>query len=237
MTTRQIIQGTIIIAIIAFIAAFSLSHINDITSPVIKAQQKEKEENALSVVLPGYTIQDKISVPLDEKDFTYWTAQKRENGMIYKAFAFITSHPGYSGDIRIMVGVNRKDEILGLSILSQTETPGLGARCTEVATTETFFGHIIGAFSDEESKSKDDEPSRPWFQKQFAGLEAGKKIDIVKKGDWQPSMQEELQKKNAVTAITGSTITTKAVRDGIQKGIENLHRAREKSANGRGNAS
>ena len=233
MTTREIIKGTIIIAIIAFIAAFSLSHINNITSPAIKAQQKEKEESALSVVLPGYTIQEKRSASIDGEDVTYWTAQKKENGQTLKAFAFITSHPGYSGDIRMMVGINSKNQILGLSILSQTETPGLGARCTEIATTETFFGHILGTSVDENKAPGTDEPARPWFQKQFKGLDAEEKIEIVKKGDWQPSMREELRKKNAVTTITGATVTTRAVRDGIKEGIENLHRARKKPENGR----
>ncbi|MFW5770086.1 MAG: FMN-binding protein, partial [Spirochaetota bacterium] len=76
-------------------------------------------------------------------------------------------------------------------------------------------------------------PSRPWFQKQFTGLSVDQQIEIVKKGDWQPSMKEQLREKNAVTTITGATITTKTVRDAIMKGIEKLHRAREKSTEGR----
>jgi len=233
MTIREIIQSTIVIAIITFIAAFALSHINDLTRPSIQEQEKEKQENALSVVFPGYRIQDKKSVSLDGEDFVYWTAKKKESGTTRNAFAFITSQPGYSGDIRVMVGVNVKDEILGLSILSQTETPGLGARCTEIASTETFFGYLFGNLFAGKEVETEKEPSRPWFQKQFTGLSADQQIEIVKKGDWQPSMREQLRKKNAITAITGATITTKTVRDAITKGIEKLHRARQKPADGR----
>lgn len=233
MTTREIIQSTILIAIITFIAAFALSHINDVTRPAIQEQEKVKQENALSVVFPGYRIQDKKNVTLNGKDFIYWTARKKEKGATRNAFAFITSQPGYSGDIRVMVGVNEKDEILGLSILSQTETPGLGARCTEIASTETFFGYLFGHLFGGKEVKTEKEPSRPWFQKQFTGLSVDQQIEIVKKGDWQPSMKEKLREKNAITAITGATITTKTVRDAITKGIEKLHRARKKSENGR----
>ncbi len=233
MTTREIIQSTILIAIIAFIAAFALSHINNVTRPAIQEQQKEKRENALSVVFPGYQIQDKQSVSLDAEDFVYWTAKKKENGTILNAFAFITSQPGYSGDIRVMVGVNEKDKILGLSILSQTETPGLGARCTEIASTETFFGYLFGDLFGSKKIKTEEKSSHPWFQKQFTGLSVDQQVEIVKKGDWQPSMREQLLEINAITAITGATITTKTVRDAIMKGIEKLHRARQKSADGR----
>ncbi|MFW5862624.1 MAG: FMN-binding protein [Spirochaetota bacterium] len=233
MTIREIIQSTILIAIIAFIAAFALSHINNLTHPAIQEQEKEKQEDALSVVFPGYRIQDKINVTLNDEDFAYWTAEKNENGTAFNAFAFIASQPGYSGDIRVMVGINEKDEILGLSILSQTETPGLGARCTEVASTETFFGYLFGDLFGSKKVKTEQEPSRPWFQKQFTGLSVDQQIEIVKKGDWQPSMKEQLREKNAVTTITGATITTKTVRDAIMKGIEKLHRAREKSTEGR----
>ncbi|HMB20317.1 MAG TPA: FMN-binding protein [Spirochaetota bacterium] len=233
MTIREIIQSTILIAIIAFIAAFALSHINDVTRPAIQEQEKEKQENALSVVFPGYQIQDKKNVSLDGKDFVYWTAKKKERGTTLNAFAFIASQPGYSGDIRVMVGVNEKDEILGLSILSQTETPGLGARCTEVASTETFFGYIFGDLFGSKKIKTEKEPSRPWFQEQFTGLSVDQQIEIVKKGDWQPSMREQLREKNAITTITGATITTKTVRDAITKGIGKLHQARNKSSDGR----
>ena len=46
--------------------------------------------------------------------------------------------------------------------------------------------------------------------------------DVVKKGDWNPNMKEELQGKNAISAITGATITTRAVRDSIEAGIKIL---------------
>ena len=44
----------------------------------------------------------------------------------------------------------------------------------------------------------------------------------IKKGDWNPDLRDELLKKNAISAITGATITTRAVRDGIETGFQLL---------------
>ncbi len=46
-----------------------------------------------------------------------------------------------------------------------------------------------------------------------------------KKGDWHKEMKDELMQHNAVTAITGATITTKAVTQSIEEGIQKLHKA------------
>ena len=42
------------------------------------------------------------------------------------AVAFETSAQGYAGPIKVIVGINRKGELLGVRVLSHTETPGLG---------------------------------------------------------------------------------------------------------------
>jgi len=56
-------------------------------------------------------------------------------------------------------------------------------------------------------------------------LNASKHIAIHKKGDWHKEMKDELIQHNAVTAITGATITTKAVTQSIEEGIQKLHKA------------
>jgi len=43
-------------------------------------------------------------------------------------------------------------------------------------------------------------------------------------------MREELLQKNSVSAITGATITTKAVKDGIEEGMARLKTALEEHA-------
>ena len=77
--------------------------------------------------------------------------------------------------------------------------------------------------------TSDGENVKPWFQQQFEGLNLKDKIRILKKGDWNPELKESFLKENAITSITGATITSKAVITSLQDGINRLHRAIEKN--------
>lgn len=218
MKAAEIIKATIIISVIGFISAFSLSFIKKITQESIIKQEQEKKLAALALVLPGYTVEQEKTVTIDNTPFTYWIATKQENGIVKKAWAFLAEKKGYGGPIQSIVGVDDSNVIVGFSILSQNETPGLGARCVEVSSNETFIDHFI-------TKNVTTKEEVSWFQEQFVGLNAGKPIIIYKKGDWHKEMKDELLQHNAVTAITGATITTKAVTQSIEEGIEKLHKA------------
>ncbi len=218
MKAADIIKATIIISVIGFISAFSLSFIKKITQEPIAKQETEKKLKALSLVLPGYTVEQEKTVTIDDSSFTYWVATKQDNRTVKKAWAFIAQQNGYAGPIQSIVGVDESLAIIGFTILSQNETPGLGARCVEVASNETFIDHFI-------TKNVTNKEEFSWFQEQFFELNAGKPIIIYKKGDWHKEMKDELLQHNAVTAITGATITTKAITQSIEEGIKKLHKA------------
>ncbi len=226
----SIIKPTIVLVIVAFLSSFVLSHVKRITTPNIIRQQKEKQERALALVLPGYKVKEEKKAIVKGEEFIYWIAEKKNEDAVEKAYAFISASPGYSGDVKAMVGVTEKGTILGMSILDQSETPGLGARCEEVATSVTFIGALRSR------KPPADEITRPWFQYQFNGLSFARPIEIEKRGDWQRSMKENLLKANAITAITGATITGRAVISALEKGKKTLDAALDKAKkeNGKG---
>lgn len=213
---KQIAKATSTLSVVALIAALILSLINNLTDPYISAIKAKKEKNALLKVLPGYTVdpeKDKTVLKINNKKFTYWTAKKTENEQTSIGYAFIAEKPGYSGKIQTMVGIDSNLKLQGISILNQTETPGLGARSEEIASKMTFWAYLTG-------KEVKDEPTIPWFQDQFTGLDTSKNIEVVNQGDFNSSMRKELLEKNAISTITGATITTKAVRDSISAGIK-----------------
>ncbi len=220
----SILRSTFILGLTAFVATFALSHIKAITYPVIQKQERRKQENALALVLPGYTTGEERSAVVNGRSFTYWTAEKTDGTLTLKAYAFITEKTGYGGVIRTMTGVDDRGTVLGISIIRQSETPGLGARALETASRSTFFQVITGR-----ARETAGEPS-PWFQEQFAGLNAAAKIGIVKKGDWTEAMRDELLRENSISAITGATFTTKAVKDGIEEGMAALRMALDEHA-------
>ncbi len=119
-------------------------------------------------------------------------------------FAFLVRGEGYSAPIETMVGVSVRSgvgepEISGIRIISQRETPGLGARVDEIPAARTLPDIILGRKTE-----KPEKPQEPWFQEQFRGKTAGE-LEI-----------------NSIHAITGATKTTEAVVDSVRKGIEKL---------------
>lgn len=99
--------------------------------------------------------------------------------------------PGFQGNIAIMVGVKPDlTEITGIKTLEQIETPGLG---TKIIT---------------DSANKADPK---WFPKQFVGLIIDKAITVLK--------NKKAVGPHQITAITGATITSKAVAKIVSKGV------------------
>lgn len=230
---RTLIKPTLILTSIAFVASFALSHINKITKMRIEERVRQKKEEALLAVLPaalGYAIieKDKKAV-IDGKEFFYSIAEKTEGDKKIKAFAFECEKSGYSGVIKSLVAVDETLKVIGISIIQQSETPGLGARAREIASSETFFNHF---FKRGNGASVDSgvQPVQSWFEMQFAGLDASKQIAILKKGEWRSEnsdLKRELLEKNAVSSITGATITTRAVIAGIENGLSAIRQVIE----------
>ena len=71
-----------------------------------------------------------------------------------------------------------------------------------------------------------EEITEPWFQEQFRGIDLNKKINIMKKGQWTKELSNELLSKNAITAITGATVTSKAIANGLKESLIDLKKAR-----------
>ncbi|MBQ9759924.1 MAG: RnfABCDGE type electron transport complex subunit G [Clostridia bacterium] len=62
-----------------------------------------------------------------------------ENGAVLGYCVEITT-AGYGGDIQMMVGYNRDGSILGIQIVSHSETPGLGDKITGDAFRSQYVG-------------------------------------------------------------------------------------------------
>jgi Na+-translocating ferredoxin:NAD+ oxidoreductase subunit G len=61
------------------------------------------------------------------------------------AVAMEASGKGYGGDVNVMVGFDvKKDNLLGISVTTHKETPGLGSRIQEPAFTKQFKGQGPG---------------------------------------------------------------------------------------------
>ena len=61
------------------------------------------------------------------------------------AVAYSSSGSGYGGEIDVMVGISMDGKLAGISVMTHSETPGLGARITEAAFSEQFRGLELDA--------------------------------------------------------------------------------------------
>jgi electron transport complex protein RnfG len=160
----------IVLATVCVVAALVLGGVNSITKPLIAAQKEKELNQALKDIMPE-------ADGWNKKTFSggdYYRCYKGKKAIGYTISAI---GEGYSGDIRMLVGIDNKGKITGIEVLSQAETPGLGAKCIEIKHGER----------------------RPWFLAQFIGKSA-----------------DNLQLK-AIEAITGATITSEAIVDGIRE--------------------
>jgi len=82
---------------------------------------------------------------------------RRDDDVVAVAIPVVTSR-GYSGDIRLLVGVDAAGEVLGVRVLQQNETPGLGDKITADRSDWIldFLGRRLGDPPAEEWKVKKD---------------------------------------------------------------------------------
>lgn len=152
--------------VITLICGSILFYMNDLTTPLILSQIEKEQKSALTKVMPKAT---EFTLQADNL-YQGLNKDKQLCGYVFKVTPI-----GYGGEISMLVGISN-GIVTGISILSLSETPGLGAKANEAS-----------------------------FQQQF----------IAK------SIEDAFVAKKDVQAITGSTVTSQAVADGIKTAITN----------------
>jgi len=145
---RDLVKMVVVLTVICSASGLVLSYVNEATKEPREYQLlKYVKGPSIKAVLPeGYEndpITDKIVLKMgtDEKghpvEKTIFPARK--GGKIV-ALAYDSAAPGYHGNIAVMVGVDLEGKLTGVSIMTHTETPGLGARVVEPQFTQQFKG-------------------------------------------------------------------------------------------------
>ncbi|MFA5519042.1 MAG: hypothetical protein WDA74_07305, partial [Spirochaetota bacterium] len=74
---KNIIKPAILLATVAFSASLLLIMVRGVTYPVILQQERDRERNALMMVLPGYEIGESRVVALGSgEQFRFWIGEK-----------------------------------------------------------------------------------------------------------------------------------------------------------------
>ncbi len=136
-TVKYVLRLALTLLVITSVVALALAGVNSITAPKIAALNEQKLQAAIETVLPG----GGQEVTFTDATGLVSTVYQGEAG-----YAVEVAPVGFNGAITMMVGVDKGGKVLGISIVNQTETAGLGA--VAAATTsagEAFRSQFTGA--------------------------------------------------------------------------------------------
>ena len=145
---NKILKNTIILTLITLVAGLGLGFVYEITKePIAQAQDSAKKE-AWQAVFPEADIDDFEAVDVDEKAAEAVIKAVGAKATVDEVCKVgdqgyvitTTDKEGYGGDIQITVGITSDGTVNGISILSISETAGLGMRATEPVFYEQYQG-------------------------------------------------------------------------------------------------
>ncbi|MBU1004993.1 MAG: RnfABCDGE type electron transport complex subunit G [Nanoarchaeota archaeon] len=163
---NETIHLGITLMIVTLIAGAALALTNYFTAPLIESQQQGVIKESLSKVITADSF---------KQGEGYSTAYDSKGNSVGKVLSVAAK--GYSSVINAVVGIDNEGKITGIEVISQQETPGLGAKIVE----SSFLNQFIGKSPEDVVINKD-----------------GGKID----------------------AITGATISSRAITNGVRQAIE-----------------
>lgn len=117
-----------LVAVIGLITSAALTLANQATHTPIETSLQQDLQASLSQVLPAGSFDNQLLSstlirPTPEGTRTVYIARK---GQETTGLVFEVAGKGYAGTIRIVMGISPAGEVLGVRVLSHTETPGLG---------------------------------------------------------------------------------------------------------------
>ena len=126
--------------VICLVCSGLLAGVYALTKDPIDAAAKAKNEAAIMEVLPdaAVTVEEERTVEFEGASYTYNLAYDEQGNTV--GCAINVAPVGFGGPIAIKVGFDVNGVIWNTKVLSQAETPGLGAKCIEPLFSEQFKG-------------------------------------------------------------------------------------------------
>lgn len=177
-TPLYILRLAITLLLITAVVAAALAGVNAITKDRIAAIKAEKIQAAMAEVLPGATGMTEVS--FIDATGTVKTVYAASPDSPVQGYVAEVAPAGFGGAITMMVGV-QEGKVSGISIVSHTETAGLGS----VAADKTSRGEE--------------------FRSQFAGLSGTLAVD--KDGGTVDSITSATITSRAVTAGVNAALS------------------------------
>jgi Na+-translocating ferredoxin:NAD+ oxidoreductase subunit G len=209
---RDVLKLTVLLTVVCLLNGLALGLVYEVTRGAIARTAARTVAESLKLVVPQA---DRFSETREcslagGRAIAYREAYSRSGELI--GYALASERQGYQSVLKVLVGINPQGVIQGVKVLEQAETPGLGSRIDELKVSETIWTCIANLFKKKNAGAAN---QRPWFQEQYRGLTAGE-ITLLR-----PS-----QGGKGIHALTGATITSRALTQAVRDSIEAFLKAK-----------
>ena len=184
MDPKYILKLSITLLGICLVVSLLLGLVNGITADKIAALQEQAKQESLQAVFPDATCNE---IEIGEAQAAAAEEYGVELMYIYEVadgsgYAIEVGPSGFSGTIDMVVGINSDGTVAGISVISNTETAGIGTNVCSDKPNKNGVGVLS----------------------QFVGMSATADNPFtVNSGS------------NRVDAISGATVSTKAITSGV----------------------
>lgn len=135
----NLLNMVLVLGITCLLCSAILGGAYAITKDPIDKAAEAKTSRSIGEVLPEFTAIEEGSVELENGlGFGYY---KATSGDALVGYAIKSTVSGFGGPLTLLVGITADGIVYNTSVLSHTETPGLGAKCqTDVRFMEQWKG-------------------------------------------------------------------------------------------------
>ena len=184
---KEIIKNTLILFAITLVSGLLLGVVYEVTKNPRKKQEELAKQRAYKIVFDDASRFEEVEY--DDSKLEKHLSKASVDGVVVaydkkdKKLGYVitvTDKEGYGGDITLAVGIRNDKTVNGISILSISETAGLGMEAKDKSFTKQFSNKKVDRFVYTKS-----------------GAVAENEIDV----------------------ISGATITTNAVTNGVNSAI------------------
>lgn len=134
---KAMIYPVIILVVICVVCSAALAALNDVTKPIIAANQEAATQAAYMGVLPGVTDASTLTAVENLQTAGVQGAVTTPDGLV----AIKASAAGYSGkEVVVYVSFDASGKILATSVDASTQTTGIGTKVQE----ESFWSGFLG---------------------------------------------------------------------------------------------
>lgn len=156
---KNLIKDTAILFAITLIAGLILGFVYNVTKAPIAEAEVRAENEAYAEVFEDASEFVQMDVQMDEAFLQEWKnggfeqvsldkllLAKDSTGSAIGYVLCLTSHEGYGGDISFSTGIANDGTVRGISILSISETAGLGMKAEDVLKPQ-YAGKKVSSFA------------------------------------------------------------------------------------------